>query len=130
VSSELPNAQITFDKFDVVRHANAAVDKTRRIEQRSDKSLKGMRWTLLKEVFSLKTEAGAALHGLITAPKLTRTARASIYKEQLRELLDRRQINVMRDSLKYWCVCVMRSKVDAMKEVAGLVRRHMEGIVA
>ncbi|WP_144022249.1 transposase, partial [Caballeronia sordidicola] len=130
VSTELPNAQITFDKFHVVGHANAAVDKTRRIEQRTDKSLKGMRWTLLKDVFSLKPAAGAALHGLINAPKLTRTARAWIYKEQLRELLDRKQINVMRDSLKHWCVCVMRSKVEPMKEVAGLVRRHMEGIVA
>jgi transposase len=130
VSSELPNAQITFDKFHVVGHANAAVDKTRRIEQRTDKSLKGMRWTLLRDVFGLKPAAGAALHGLITAPKLTLTARAWIYKEQLRDLLDRKQINVMRDSLLHWCVCVMRSKVEPMKEVAGLVRRHLEGIVA
>ena len=130
VSSELPNAQITFDKFHVVGHANAAVDKTRRIEQRTDKSLKGMRWTLLRDVFGLKPAAGAALHGLITAPKLTLTARAWIYKEQLRDLLDRKQINVMRDSLLHWCVCVIRSKVEPMKEVAGLVRRHLEGIVA
>jgi transposase len=36
VSEELPNARITFDKFHVVWHANAAVDKMRRIEQRSD----------------------------------------------------------------------------------------------
>lgn len=91
-----------------------------------------MRWTLLKDVFSLKPEAGAALHGLINAPKLTLTARAWICKEQLRELLDRKQVNVMRESLKHWCVrvCLMRCKVEAMKEVAGLVRRHMEGIVA
>jgi transposase len=130
VSDELPNAQITFDKFHVVAHANAAVDKTRRIEQRTEKSLKGLRWTLLKDVFSLKPAAGAALHGLVTAPKLTRTARAWIYKEQLREVLDRKQINVMREMLKHWCVCVMRSKVEPMKEVAALVRRHMEGIVA
>jgi transposase len=130
VRSELPNAQITFDKFHVIGHANAAVDKTRRIEQRTDKSLKGMRWTLLKDVFSLKPAAGAALHGLINAPKLTLTARAWRYKEQLRELLDRKQINVMRESLKHWCVCVMRSKVEPMKEVAGLVRRHLEGVVA
>ncbi|AOS02652.1 ISL3-like element ISXoo13 family transposase [Xanthomonas oryzae] len=130
VSDQLPNAQITFDKFHVVGHANAAVNKTRRIEQRTEKSLKGMRWTLLKDVFSLKATAGAALHGLITAPKLTRTARAWLYKEQLREALDRKQINVMREMLKHWCVCVMRSKVEAMKEVAALVRRHMDGIVA
>jgi transposase len=130
VTAELPNARITFDKFHVIWHANTAVDKTRRIEQRSDPSLKGMRWTLLKDAFSLKPEAGAALHGLITAPKLTRTARAWMYKERLREVLDRKQINVVRESLRHWCVCVMRSKVPAMKEVAALVRRHLEGIVA
>jgi transposase len=130
VSQELPNAQITFDKFHVVWHANAAVDKTRRIEQRSDPTLKGLRWTLLKDVFDLKPEAGAALHGLITAPKLTLTARAWLYKEQLRLTLERKQVNVLRAALLHWCACVNRSKVDAMKEVAALVRRHLEGIVA
>ena len=86
MSSELPNAQITFDKFHVVGHANAAVDKTRRIEQRTDKSLKGMRWTLLKDVFTLKPHAGAPLHGLITAPKLTRTPRAGTHNDLLNAL--------------------------------------------
>ncbi len=130
VSQELPNARITFDKFHVIAHANTAVDQTRRIEQRTDPSLKGMRWTLLKDSYRLKPDAGAALYGLVSAPKLTRTARAWVYKEQLRETLDRKQINVMRDTLKYWCGCVMRSKVEPMKEVAALVRRHLEGIVA
>lgn len=51
--AHLPNARITFDKFHVVQHANAAVDKMRRIEQRSAKSLKGLRWTLLKDRASL-----------------------------------------------------------------------------
>ncbi len=36
----------------------------------------------------------------------------------------------MRASIKHWYVCVMRSKVDAMKQVAALVRSHLEGIVA
>jgi transposase len=58
-----------------------------------------------------------------------RTARAWVYKEQLREILERKQINVVRDMLQYWCTCVMRSKVEPMKEVA-LVRKHLEGIVA
>ena len=41
VSQELPNARITFDKFHVVWHANAAVDKMRRIEQRTDQVPQG-----------------------------------------------------------------------------------------
>ena len=129
-TEELPNARITFDKFHVVWHANAAVDKMRRIEQRSDKSLKGLRWSLLKDRASLKPEAAADLDALIARMTTVRTARAWVYKEQLREILERKQINVVRAMLLHWCTCVMRSKVEPMKDVAALVRRHLEGIVA
>lgn len=130
VGEQLPNARITFDKFHVVWHANAAVDKMRRIEQRSDKSLKGMRWSLLKDRDSLKPQAVAELDALIARMASVRTARAWVYKEQLREILERKQINVVRAMLLHWCRCVMRSKVEPMKAVATLVRRHLEGIVA
>ena len=129
-TEQLPNARITFDKFHVVWHANAAVDKMRRIEQRADKTLKGLRWSLLKDRASLRPEAAADLDALIARMSTVRTARAWVYKEQLREILERRQINVVRTMLKHWCTCVMRSKVEPMKEVAALVRRHLEGIVA
>lgn len=43
VSEHLPNARIMFDKFHVIGHAGTAVDKMRRVEQRTEKSLKGMR---------------------------------------------------------------------------------------
>jgi hypothetical protein len=32
-----------------------------------------------------------------------RTARAWLYKEQLREILERKQINVVRSMLEHWC---------------------------
>ena len=129
-AEHLPNARVTFDKFHVIGHANAAVDRMRRIEQRSDKSIKGMRWSLLKNRASLKPEAAADLDALIARMATVRTARAWVYKEQLRQILARKQINVARDMLKHWCTCVMRSKVEPMKEVAAMVRRHLEGIVA
>ena len=130
VTENLPNARITFDKFHVVWHASMAVDKTRRIEQRTDKSLKGLRWSLLKDRSRLKPEAAADLDALIAKMTTVRTARAWVYKERLREILQRRQVNVVRALLGHWCTCVMRSKVEPMKEVAALVRRHIEGIVA
>jgi transposase len=126
----LPNARITFDKFHVVWHASTAVDKMRRIEQRSDRSLKGMRWSLLKDRSRLSAEAAADLDALIARMTTVRTARAWVYKEQLREILERKQINVVRAMLQHWCSCVMRSKVEPMKDVAALVRNHLEGIVA
>ena len=130
VSKHLPNARITFDKFHIIGHASAAVDKMRRIEQKTDKSLKGMRWTLLKDTAKLKSEAASDLDALIAKMTVKRTARAWSYKEQLREILERKQINVVRAMLMHWCNCVMRSKVEPMKEVAKMIRTHLEGIVA
>ena len=130
VTKHLPNARITFDKFHIIGHASAAVDKMRRIEQKTDKSLKGMRWTLLKDTAKLKPEAAADLDALIAKMTVKRTARAWSYKEQLREILQRKQINVVQAMLEHWCSCVMRSKVEPMKEVAKMIRTHLQGIVA
>jgi len=129
-AEHLPEARITFDKFHIVAHASAAVDRMRRIEQRTDKTLKGMRWPLLKDRSRLTPEAAADLDALIARHATVRTARAWLYKERLREILERKQINVVRAMLRHWCTCVMRSKVEPMKEVAAMVRRHLEGIVA
>lgn len=130
VTAHLPDARLTFDKFHVIWHASQAVDRMRRIEQRSDKSLKGLRWALLKDRARLTPTAATDLDALLARMTTVRTARAWAYKEQLREILDRKPINVVRDMLQHWCTCVMRSKVEPMKEVAALVRRHLEGIVA
>ena len=40
------------------------------------------------------------------------------------------RINVVRAMLTQWCTNVMRSKVTPMKEVAQMIRRHFDGIVA
>jgi transposase len=54
------------------------------IEHKTDKSLKGMRWTLLKDTAKLKPEAAAELDALIAKITVKRTCRAWFYKEQLR----------------------------------------------
>ncbi len=130
IGEHLPNARITFDKFHVVAHASQAVDKTRRIEQKTDPSLKGLRWALLKDREKLNPSAQADLDALVAQVTTKRTARAWLYREQLRDILERKQINVVRGMLSQWCTNVMRSKVEPMKEVANLIRNHMEGIVA
>ena len=129
-SEQFPNARITFDKFHLLCHASTAVDKMRILEQHTERSLKGLRWPLLKDRARLTPAAAAELDALLAKMSTLRTARAWLYKEQLREILARKQINVVRAMLRHWCSCVMRSKVHPMKRVASLVREHLEGIVA
>jgi transposase len=130
VREHLPEARITFDKFHVIAHASKAVDKTRRSEQKTDPSLKGLRWALLKDRERLTPGQKADLDAFVANVTTKRTARAWQYREQLREILDRKQINVLTAMLKRWCVNVRRSKVDAMKKVAQMILDHFDGVVA
>ena len=116
VTDNLPLARITFDKFHVVAHA--------------DPSLKGLRWSLLKDRDRLTDQGRADLDALIVRAATKRTARAWLYREHLREILDRKQINVVSAMLKQWCTNVLRSKVEPMKDVARMIRKHFDGIVA
>ena len=130
VTEHLPAARITFDKFHVIANASVAVDKTRRLEQKTDPALKGMRWKLLKNRDHLPADQRAELDSLIAFVTTKRTARAWLYREHLREILNRKQINVVSAMLTQWCTNVMRSKVEPMKDVARMIRRHFDGIIA
>jgi len=125
----LPNAMVTIDKYHVMHHANGALDKTRRVEQRKEKNLKGLRWVLVKGKEHLTAAERMKLSRAVRYPERSRTARAYKYKEELREILTRKQPNVVRQQLAQWCTRVMRSKVVAMKPVAGMIRRHIDAIV-
>ena len=130
VTDHLPTAKITFDKFHVIAHASEAIDKMRRLEQKLDPSLKGLRWVLLKDRGKLTRAQRAELDGLLARMTTTRTARAWHYREQLRDILTRKQPHVVHLLLNRWCSNVLRSKVEPMKDVAQMVRAHLEGILA
>ncbi|GAC1579355.1 MAG: ISL3-like element ISMac21 family transposase [Novosphingobium sp.] len=130
VDEHLPAARVTFDKFHVVAHASVAVDRMRRLEQKTDPDLKGLRWALLKDRNKLRAEQRHDLDTLVAQFTSKRTARAWLYREQLRDILERKQINVVSTMLAQWCTNVMRSKVEPMKEVAKMIRNHFDGIVA
>jgi transposase len=130
VGEHLPNARVTFDKFHIVAHASKALDTVRRQQQKADPELKGMRWTLLKDANKLNLAQLTDLEALLRQYTTKRTARAWLYREQLREILERKQIHVVSEMLQQWCTNVMRSKVEPMKDVARLIRRHFDGIVA
>lgn len=130
VTEALPQARITFDKFHVIAHASIAVDTMRRAEQKTDPTLKGLRWTLLKDRAKLSATQGADLDALLAHLTTKRTARAWLYREHLREILARKQIHVVSAMLRQWCTQVMRSKVAPMKTVARMIRQHFDGIVA
>lgn len=95
VDKHLPDARATFDKFHVVAHASKALDCVRREQQKTDPALKGMRWSLLKDVEELNLAQLTDLEALISQYTTNRTARSCMYREKLREIPDRKKIHVL-----------------------------------
>jgi len=78
ITENFPNAQITFDKFHVISHASTAIDEMRRREQKLDPSLKGLRWTLLKDRRKLSRAQRSELDALLAHLTSHRTARLAV----------------------------------------------------
>ena len=61
IKANFENAEITFDKFHVIKLANEAVDQVRREEARNNFQIKGRRYIFLKNVDHLTQEEKEAL---------------------------------------------------------------------
>ncbi len=138
-NKELSHVQIVFDRFHVQQLASKALDETRREEWnrlRRDfgkssaeaKALKGLRWTLLRDALTIDEAEQVRLSEL--QRDNNRLYRAYLLKEELGDILDRRQPNVVQKLLEKWCSWASRSRLPAFVRTGKTIRDHMDGIVA
>lgn len=136
VRDAVPWAQIVFDRFHVQALASKALDDTRRdlwqelrrTDPAAAKALKHTRWALLKDPVNL-TEAEEAKLSEIQRVNL-RLYRGYLLKEQLGDILDRRQPNVVRALLLGWISWALRSRLPAFVRTAQTIREYLDEIVA
>jgi transposase len=84
--------------------------------------LKRMRWSLLKKHSRVRGRARQRLDALI-ASKLP-TARAHLLKEAFQHFWTYRSHRHALRFLEAWCQRAMRSRIEPMKKVARMLRRH------
>ena len=128
VREQLPEAQITFDKFHVLKIINEAVDKVRRMEVRDSPALKGARYVLLKNEQNLtkkqktKKESLSNLNLKSMKALQIREAFQAIYKAETKESFER--------LLKEWYFWATHCKIPQMVAVAKTIKSHWSGILA
>lgn len=124
--------KICFDKFHVAKHLGDAVDKVRRREQREqlgdgDRSLVGTKYTWLRNPEHLDGEAMSFFDRMKRVA--IRTARAWAIKEHAMCLWRYTSRGWARRAWKAWIGWAMRSRLEPIKRVARMVRKHLDGIV-
>jgi transposase len=128
VTENLTEAQITFDKFHVMKLLGDAVDTQRRIEVKVRPELKGSRFVWLKNEQNLSSGGKEMLSSL---SKLhLKTARAYQLRCAFQEVYAQPTRGWAELMLDQWDSWAMRSRIEPMKAVAKTIRRHRDGILA
>jgi transposase len=118
------------DPFHVAKHLNEAVDSVRRGEQArlrdkvARKQAKGGRFLLLKRGTRVRGKAREKLRAVLAS--LGQTSRAWELKESFRRFWAYRSPVWAAAYLKAWTTRAMRSRIEPMKKVARMLRRHEE----
>ena len=129
----LPHARIVYDKFHVLKHANAAVDETRRAEFfRKGGTLRGLvrgkRWLLLTRWHHLTAEKRATLSTLFAVNR--RLAKAYLLREQLEQLWAYTYAGAARRFLTTWLRALRWQRLPAFAKLATLLLTHLDGLLA
>lgn len=129
VKENLPNAEITFDKFHVLKIINEAVDKVRREEAKEHDILKNTRYIFLKNKENLTKKQAQKLEELSMAKLNLKSMRAMHIRENFQELYKATTKEQFEGLLKKWYFWATHSRLKPIKEAAYSIKRHWEGIL-
>ena len=127
VNNHFPDADITFDKFHVIKRINEAVDNVRREELKANDILKSTRYIWLKNPKNLTIKQQEQMQPL--SKMNLKTLRAYNIKLKLQEFYEINDKAAALSHLKKWFFWATHSRLEPMKEAAYFIKRHWDGIV-
>jgi len=96
VTENLPYAQITFDKFHILKIINAAVDAVRRQEASTNVLLKGTKYLWLKNEKNLTAKQQETLQSLVMSKMNLKTLRAYNIRQAFQDIYQAQKYHFLR----------------------------------
>lgn len=122
IETVFPNAQITIDRFHVMKAINDNLDKLRK-QIKSPLKIKGARWLILKNQKDLSPDELDKLEQFLKTSK--RLRKAYNLKEEFREIYeDIQKPEAAKQRFKKWLEEARKIYVDAVKTI----RNHLDNI--
>lgn len=120
------------DRFHIMSHFGKAIDKVRAEEHRELKeqgkeTLKHSRWCLLKRQENLTETQANKLSDLLRYN--LRSVRAYLLKEDFQQLWTYSSPGWAKRFMDQWCRRAMKSRIDPIKDVAKMIRKHQDMIL-
>jgi transposase len=128
VTENLTEAEITFDRFHVMKLIGDAVGEVRRSEVKARPELRGTRYIWAKNAPNLTARQSTILDTL--ASTNLKTARAWRMRLAFQDIYAQPSRQWGELFFNKWISWAKRSRLDAMKAVARTMEKHREGILA
>ncbi len=129
VSEHLPNAEVTFDRFHVLKLVNEAVDQVRRSEVKTHPILKRKRYSFLKNWQNLTQEQRVEIEELELSSLKLKTVRALHLRESFQDIYEAETIEDFELLLDKWYFWATHSRLEPFIKLARTIRKHRDGIV-
>jgi len=129
VKAYLPKAEITFDKFHILKIINEAVDKVRKQEVSTNKLLTGTRYIWLKNYNNLTVKQKETLESLTMSNMNLKTMRAYNIRQSFQDIYQATSQEEFTTYLRKWYYWATHSRLEPMIKAAKMVKRHWDGIV-
>ena len=129
VKENLPKAEITFDKFHILKIINEAVNSVRKQEVATNNILKGTKYIWLKNYNNLTKKQKEQLNELTMSNMNIKTIRAYNIRQSFQDIY---QANTQEEFITYlnkWYYWATHSKLEPIVKVAKAIKRHWDGIV-
>ena len=124
--NHLPEANVTFDRFHVVKLLNEAVDQVRRAERKDAPELSRTRYLWLRNTSSLSRAQQRVLDSLLLPHTHLRTVKAYQMKLAFYNVWELPAIEAPR-FLGAWCSWARDSGLEPMSRFARTVEAHRDG---
>lgn len=128
VQRNFPLAELTYDKFHVMKIVNEAVDRVRRAEQKQRPELTRTRYVWLKNPANWTKRQQEIFDELNPKHLNLKTARAYQIKLDLQEFWTL-PLGLAEAFLKRWYFRATHSRLEPMIEAARTIKRHWDGIL-
>lgn len=128
VEKQFPEAQLTFDKFHVMKIINDAVDQVRREEINDRPELKGTRYIWLKNQTNLKESQSDLLEQLTIKKLNLKTSRAYHIRLNYQEMY-LQPAQEAAAFLKRWYFWATHSRLEPIIKAAKTIKRHWNGVL-
>jgi len=130
VREYLPNAEITFDKFHIIKIINEGVDAVRREEAKTQPLLKKSRFAVLKNDANLTEKQHKKKEELSVADLNLKTMEAVRMRENFQALYRAETEADFSGHLHAWISWVETCGLKPMEKAAHTVARHIDGILS